>query len=407
MHGQTREILDDMKTLDRERAHFRDILGAWARGETQVVAAPEDLDRERFQTLLTAQQAFPSLAGLVDPQALTPQAQSLQSQALEIARRRTTIMLLELERVLPALAARRCRPIVLKGASLALMVYPRPEDRWFLDLDLLVEPRDLETVYDALATLGYRFARTVCPVRYYEDHHFHRILISNQGICIEVHWALTMPASVYSYDLAALRNGCLEVPLGGTGFLAPSFPDQILHGVLQSIAGGFGDLRRILDLHLLDARLDDDDRLLLCSRARVSNLAIGLWLQYHLREQLLQEPLPGVVEQTCRPHSRLVRLLDGLEVAGNCLLPAGKRLEGYDYLLHCLCLPPEFRSHEAWRYLFPDQRGLLEAGLGHDGRIPPVQRARLHLGRLRSALRLLSRVARASLGRGGGSAVPV
>lgn len=385
-----------MIDLDTERGYLRDLVRAWAREENAVVPSPPDLDSDRFLCLLAVQPALPTFAHLVDPRALRPQEHAQQAKAVEIARRRTTVMMLELERVLPALAECGCRPVVLKGASLALMAYARPEDRWFIDLDILVERDELPGIYAALRRVGYRFHDTVHPARYYEDHHFHRILVSNQGVCIEVHWALTMPASAYTYDLDALRCDSIEIPLGTASFLAPSAVDQILHGVLQSIAGGFGDLRRVLDLHLLDARLDESERREVCERARSSNLLTGLWLQYRLRELILEQPIPPAIETLCRPAPRLVRLFDRLDVAGHCLDAYSRTIEGYDYMLHCLCLPPSLRTREIYRYLFPDEGGLLEAGLGRDGRTSIRRRARLHLSRLRATVRLLAWMARAS-----------
>ena len=384
-----------------ETHYLLELARAWAHGRPQPVAAPDDLDRDRFVHLLGNQPSLPTLAPWVDPESVPQQERAQLAQAAEISRRRTTVMLLELERVLPSLAECGCRPVVFKGASLALTVYDRPEDRWFVDLDLLIDPGKLTEAYAALQRLDYRFASTINPVRYYEDHHFHRILVSNQGVTIEVHWALTMPASVYTFDLAAMRRGCLEIPLGMSGFLAPAVTDQILHGVLQSVAGGYGDLRRILDLHLLDARLDGEQRRLLAARAWSSNLATGLWLQYRLREELLEAPTPPEIEAACRPTPRLVRLLDGLQVAENCLLRRAGHVEGYDYLLHCLCTPVGRRGGEMLRFIFPDERGRMEAGLGRDeGPVPAWKRARLHLSRLRASARLLALVTRASLASG-------
>lgn len=372
---------------------------AWATAQPGPVPAPPGLDRERFTRLLGNQPAMQTLVPWLDPAALPERERRQLDQAAEVSRRRTTVMLLELERILPALTERGCRPVVLKGGSLALTVYDRPEDRWFLDLDLLIRPEKLEDAYEALFRLGYRFAATARPARYYEDHHFHRILVSNQGVYIEVHWAITLQRSIYTYDLGALRRSCLEIPLGQAEFLAPGHVDQILHGVLQSLAGGYGDLRRILDLHLLDARLDDTARELMCARARTCNLATGLWLQYRLREQLLGAPVPRQIDLACRPSPRLVRLFAQLQVASHCVSLEAARIEGYDYLLHCLCAPPELRPREMKRYVFPDAGGLLEAGLGLQGPISPWSRLRLHLSRLRASARLCGLVARASLQR--------
>lgn len=389
-----------MQQLGPEPRYLLGLARAWAAGRPSPVAPPPGIDPGAFARLFGNQPAMQTLLPWLDLAFLPDRERAQLGQAAEVARRRTTVLLLELERILPALAECGCRPVVLKGASLALTIYDRPEDRWFLDLDLLIRPEKLAAAYEALAKLGYRFAATACPPRYYEDHHFHRILVSNQGVYIEVHWAVTMPASVYGFDLEALRRASVEIPLGYAGFQAPSALDQVLHGVLQSVAGGYADLRRILDLHLLDARLDDEHRRLLAARAHATNLATALWLQYHVRAQLLEAPIPADIDASCRPTAALVRLFERLRVAANCLAPVPARVEGYDYLLHCLCVPRPQRAREMRRYLFPDQAAMLEAGLGHDGAIPWPRRIRLHLSRLRAALRLGVRVLRAALQRG-------
>jgi hypothetical protein len=386
-----------MMRLDSETGYLRELARAWAHGAASTVPAPRDLDGERFLYLFSGQPALPTLRPYLDPSALSPAALDRLDLAVEVARRRTTVLLLELERLLPALAERRCRPVVLKGASLALMVYARPEDRWFIDLDLLVERDDLDAVYAALERLGYRFADTVYPARYYEAHHFHRILVSQQGVCVEVHWAVTMPASVYTYDLEALRRDSVEIPLGAADFLAPGALDQILHGVLQSIAGGFGDLRRVLDLHLLDARLDADERRLLSARALNGNLATGLWLQYRLREQFFDLPIPAEVEAVCRPGPGLVRVLERLEIAAACLDRPSVRGQEHSQLLHWLCTPAGRRSGEVRRYLFPDQKGLIEGGFAWGARVDPWRRGRLQLERLLQTARMLGRLTRAAV----------
>jgi hypothetical protein len=386
-----------MNGLSQEQKYLIALARAWARGAPGHVSPPNGLDRERFQHMIANLYAIPTLAARIDPRALPLQTQTQHTMAMEVARKRTTIMLLELERILPALAEQGCRPVVLKGASLALTVYPQPEDRWFMDLDLLVDPSELAGTYAVLERLGYRFADTGHPASLYDNHHFHRIMISRQGICIEVHWSITMPASVYTHDLAALREGCVEIPLGAAGFLAPGSVDQILHGTLQSVAGGFTDLRRMFDLHLLDALIDQHDHQTLCARAWDGNLATGLWLQYRLRELILEEPIPRIIDESCRPAPRLARLFDQIEVAKPSLGSDGERPEGYNYLLHCLCVPPSYRTREAWRFLFPDQWGMFEAGLGKTGNVSMRQRARLHLSRLRASTRLLGWLARTRL----------
>ena len=285
-----------MYTLAPETEYLCDLARAWARGVHGTVPPVGDLDQDRFVRLLARQPAMQALVGYLERSVLPEKERTQLDRAVEISRRRTTMMLLELERVLPALAAVDCRPVVLKGASLALTVYDAPEDRWFVDLDLLVQPRHLSAVYDALERLGYRFSESPQARVYYEKYHFHRILMSTQGVCIEVHWAVTMPQSVYAFDIEALCGAAREVTLGSATLLAPQAVDQILHGVLQSIPSGYNDLRRILDLHRLEAVINERERQMLCERAHSYNLSTGLWLQYRLRESILGYDIPPVVD---------------------------------------------------------------------------------------------------------------
>lgn len=386
-----------MHTLVPEAAYLADLARAWTAGEHRVVPSPATLDRQRFLGALARQRVAQILEPLLDPRVIDGADRTLLREGVDELRRRTVVLLLELERVLPALAERGCRPVVLKGASLALTVYPRPDDRWFVDLDLLIEPEQLPLVYAALQDLGYQFAETAAAGHMYEQYHFHRIMVSDRGVCVEAHWALTLPSSVYEYDLDALRRSAVEIPLGPASFLAPSTVDQILHGVLQSIADGFNDLRRILDLHLLDARLLDDERELLCARAQHANLVAGLWLQYHLREQILGVPKPAFMQFFCQPDPSLVRTVDRLRVTESCLLRRAGSDHGYAHLLHWLCVPKHLRRREVRRFIMPGMEGLVNAGLCRQGPLPAWRRWRITAARTLTAGRLLTEWARATV----------
>ncbi len=383
--------------LAPELEYLADLARAWASGVEGTVPPPPGLDAAVLGRLLVAQPAMQTLAARVDPAALGPDGAQDLELAAEIARRRTGLMLLELERILPGLAAVDCRPLVLKGAALALTVYPRPEDRWFMDLDLWV-PRDrVAAARGALEGLGYRLGDPALTQRYYRRHHFHEILFSDHGACVEIHWALTLPDSVYGHDLASLDAGATEKALGRGTFRVPSAVDQVLHGVLQSIAGGFGDLRRILDLHRLEATLTAEDREVLVRRARAANLATGLWLHHRLREDLLGAAMPSVIDAHCRPPVGLIRTLDDLRVGEMCLGHRPRHFEGYTRLLHWLCTPRALRPREVGRYLWPGEADLLVAGLDPGRRLAPALWGRLWVERVATALRMCGRLTRAPI----------
>jgi len=380
--------------LDPETGYLCDIARAWANGVQGPVPPSSALDKDRFIRMVSSIPAMQTLAPFIDPVILTDLENSQLQKSLQISHHRTIMMLLELERLVPALGEIGCRPVVLKGASLALTVYDKPEHRWFIDLDLLVERGEVEAVYEILGRLGYKHAQTAHPARYYDDYHFHRIMTGPQGVCVEVHWGITLPRSVYTYDLDQLRFAAVEIPLGEASFLGPSAMDQVLHGVLQSVAGGFYDLRRFLDLHLLDSRLDDSEHHLLCARALRHNLATGLWLQYHIREELLGAAMPPVINRLCRPGPSVVRILERLNGAAMCLSDQTRIPSGYAMLLHWLSVPSRYRTREVRRHLFPDSEGLLEAGLGVEGPVRPWEYCRLNMERMLQTARLMQRIVR-------------
>jgi len=386
-----------VRRLAPETEYLLDLTRAWAAGVDGVVPPPADLDRDRFLRLLANQPAMQTLASRLDPAALPARERSRLDLAVEVSRRRTTVLLLELERILPALAEISCRPIVLKGASLALTVYDRPEDRWFVDLDLLVPPEQLASAIDVLGRLGYHSGGRQHDRLYYEKYHFHRILVSTQGVCIEVHWSLTMPRSVYSHDLVALWQSAVEIPLGEACFLAPSTVDQILHGVLQSIPAGFGDLRRILDLHLLERQMTDDTREVLWARAQLANLSTGLWLQYRLRELLLDAPIPAAIDRQCRPSASLVRIFEQLDLVNACLEQRAASVEGHARLMHWLCVPSRLRGREIRRFVVPSEELFLTAQLDSGRELGFGDSIRLVFKHWLLSARLLGRIARAAV----------
>ncbi len=390
-----------MTGLSDHQRGVRDLARAWARGPTAAGPLPAGLDARRFLEDLATRPYLATLLPVIDADALPADAAPVHGQLAHQVARRSGSMLLELERLLPELSAVGRPPVVLKGAALAVTAYDRPEDRWFLDIDLLVEPADVEPVCERLAAVGFAPVTGVAPPELYDRHHFHRIVSNPRGLCLEVHWALTLPRSVYTFDLAALRRDARPVALGTTSMLVPSTRDQILHGVLQSVAGGFADLRRILDLHRLDTRLAGDERREVCRLARAHALATGLWLQYRLRDVLLEAPMPAVVREECRPEPGLERTLERLDLPARCLGRRWPRDGDLDTLVHWLCTPRALCLREIAHFVMPDRAGLMPMAWSWD-RAPLWRRALLAVQRVPPTLRLLGWWLAARLGRRAG-----
>jgi hypothetical protein len=87
--------------------------------------------------------------------ALPPRAAAKLGATYQAHARRNAAVFAQLAEVLAACAERRLRPIALKGAHLAALVYPDPALRPMNDIDLLFTPDELPIAEALLEQLGY------------------------------------------------------------------------------------------------------------------------------------------------------------------------------------------------------------------------------------------------------------
>lgn len=375
------------RALNLELDYLTSLIRGYHRPGDAALPAPDGLDWERFLHLCFQHRVTGAVLPRIDRASagaqMAEQLDGLQGQA----GRETTMRLLFLESVLARLETIDCRPLVLKGAPLAVGYYHDPGERYMADLDLLV-PRDrIEATCEALAGMGLTRARTQADPQYYRDHHFHWILSNQHGFVVEVHWSLTLPESIYRVDLAGIQERAREVALGGHMMRIPSPADLLLHIVGQCTAGGFGELRRAMDTALLLPRIPDRDELIRLARAQ--NQATALWALLRLTRRYTGVETDRDLLRELEPSPRTARLLDGLTdemVFGRG--PRAHRAEVQE-LLHWLCVPSQhLRRRELGRYLAPGPGYWL--GIGYSARRgPSVARRLLHrASRLKSLIYL-------------------
>jgi hypothetical protein len=307
-----------------------------------------------------------------------------QRQAIRASRERTAVLLMELERVLPNVRAAGCDPVVLKGAALALAAYPDPLQRWFVDLDLLVDRSEVEAVCAALEGVGYQPFRSREDWAYYDAHHLHRILIGPGRSVIEVHWALTLPVSAYRHDATGVMQRGRTAVLGQTTCRVASPADQVIHAAYQHIADGFVDLRRAVDHAHLVRSMTSDDWQVVARLAREGGLERPLSYVLHFMKLMADVQTPWVPqpEQPLGPLSE--RLLGNLDVPRGCFERRSGQLPDYDHFLHLILLPTwQLRLRDLVR-LLTGQGAYQGPGHPHGGLARAPRRLRAGLAHLKN-----------------------
>lgn len=365
------------------------LLRAWAKKAESEIPAPLPLptgvDAVEVSDILLNHHVHVALAPF-----LPKDSHSLAlRENLASASERTAFLLLELERILPSITWDACRPVVLKGAALAPGYYAEPEQRWFLDLDILVPHGLVDEVCRRLEGLGYTAYSANRDPLYYERHHLHRMMIGPQGSCIEVHWDLTLPASIYKFDLPGVFNRARPAVLGRETMLASSPVDQILHGVYQHIADGFLDLKRVMDMALLVQSLSESETLYLIKESQRTKMNLALGLSLHLVKSMCGVEVPGGIPNSLKHGWASNRTLQGLDVEMCLLDRSAENVHGYASLLHFLMVPGRGEKlRESSRFIWSGEAELMDQGHWHDELPTFAQRIRLSLFFLRSFLNL-------------------
>lgn len=139
--------------------------------------------------------------------------------------------------------------IALKGAYLARFAYPDANLRSLRDLDLLVSESNAQLAYDLLLSKGYRTTSHGDAETHAHIGKHMPMLISPQGIHIEIHLKLITPYKAEKFqdndtslDWNALWNRRIERDLLGTklAFLSPE--DLLLHLCLHATVEHFFDV---------------------------------------------------------------------------------------------------------------------------------------------------------------------
>jgi Uncharacterised nucleotidyltransferase len=156
-----------------------------------------------------------------------------------------------IDQLLAAFAAARIPIVLLKGAALAHLVYPNPELRPMVDIDVLIAPADTERAIRITRGLGYIFAGGYGSPFAGLLHHLPVATTNQSGfrIALDIHVDTMSPNQAESLTFATLAEKPQPFQRGsGQNGFALSHTDMLRHLARHA----FEPNRRVRLIHLYD-----------------------------------------------------------------------------------------------------------------------------------------------------------
>jgi hypothetical protein len=169
--------------------------------------------------------------------------------------------------VLEALRSADVDALLIKGAALSHTHYPQPYLRPRVDIDLLVERRDVERAHQALERDGWsRDIESDAELATGQRHYTKPVGAGGRVERVDLHWRIANPlvfARALPFD--ELRARAVPIPSLGAAALTPSPAAALLLACIHRVAHHAGDrdapaLLWLTDISLLVERLDPIER---------------------------------------------------------------------------------------------------------------------------------------------------
>ena len=326
-----------------EQQYFIELIRSFVASAKEPPVAPEDFNWKKFQQIAYR-----------DPRCLQPLGPLIyQSNApweikTEFASGAKPLLdqtmqnLGALPEILNALDGSNIPTIVLKGPAIALTVYKSPRSRYISDIDLLCHFEQLEAAGSVLEELGYVATTDGRSEGFYEQHHFHRIYISPDGVHVEIHWDLTVPSDFVRFDPDELFKNIVTVTTEDVTFSAFTPADLLLHIVSQSVPD-FNSVGRMLDVcMLIKAGALDDPKLV--ENAQRRNLATPFWVMLRLAGHVMENPDICKTVDAIRPNAAKRIFIGSLPIRER-MFDSETPATGVSRLLKLYCCP-------SWPYVY-------------------------------------------------------
>lgn len=182
--------------------------------------------------------------------------------------------------------------VVLKGLALADRVYPRPDLRYGVDVDVLVPPRHFERALNALHSEGLLLLDRNWPlIRALEVGEL-RLRCAN-GLLVDLHWDLLSNRSLRRRFTLPVSGLLARAVIGGSGWPYRRLDDvdEVLHVSLHAALAGGNRLLWLLDVDRL-LRQPEVDWGQLAARAREAGCERAVALVFERCRAHLGTPIP-------------------------------------------------------------------------------------------------------------------
>lgn len=183
--------------------------------------------------------------------------------------------------------------LTFKGPTESVLAYGNPALRSYDDIDLIVEPADLESAVRVLQSLGYRAPNADIPQ---DGIRPVQILLRRQGSrsTIDLHSCWTQFPRLYDLSFAQAYQRRLTVDIAGLPVQTLASEERFLFLCLHGSLHFWGKLNWICDL-VWECAMAEPDMATLSRRASQLGLSRALKLAVALAHELLGMPVPPAV----------------------------------------------------------------------------------------------------------------
>lgn len=274
------------------------------------------------------------------PDAVPPEILEAMRLQLRQNAQRNLFLSGELLRVLECLSQDGVKALAFKGPVLAWSLYGHPGLRRFHDLDILVDPADLDRTMELFASLDYypdlgRRAQTkIVPSEGQVS-----LFRAAPPASVDLHWNLAPHAMGLKLDARHLLPRAVAVTVAGRPVLTFGPEDQLLLCAFHGSKHGWSNPSWLADLSaLMETRPPDWPRVL--AEARRKRLSRALFVGLRLAYELLGTPIPSEIRRPLE-RDRAARALAAEARRFLLNLPATRSF--FPREMQC-----EFRLTESW-----------------------------------------------------------